>query len=207
MPTVVSALVCCLFGLSPSRPPSPPRLRVEIVFQGLPMRPRMADAAMEEVTAIWASYGVDVSEASSMDAGRSGALKLAVVLADHQSGNIPRSALGSAWFVGSSPQPTIFMYPHTIAELVSTTTVFGRREDQWTISFRDRILGRAFGRALAHEIGHVLLRSRVHPTEGLMRARYSVIDLVLPDLHGFQLLTDEVMRLTFLTAPRFVASP
>lgn len=163
---------------------------------------------MDEITAIWAPYGVDVHEATVDEAGRSGALKLSVVLVDHQSGNIPRSALGSAWFVGNSPQPTIFMYPHTIAGLVSTATVFGRREEQWTNNLRDQVMGRAFGRALAHEIGHVLLRSREHPDNGLMRARYSVIDLIAPDLRGFRLATEDVMRLTRLTGSQVpLASP
>jgi hypothetical protein len=167
----------------------------------------MADSAMEELIAIWAPYGVDVREATVDEAGRSGALKLSVVLVDHQSGKVPRNALGSAWFVGGSPQPTIFMYPNTIAGLVSTTTLFGRREDQWSTKLRDHVLGRAFGRALAHEIGHVLLRMRDHHDNGLMRAQYSANDLVTTDLRSFRLMTDEVMRLTVLTAPRPLASP
>jgi len=162
---------------------------------------------MEELTTIWAPYGVDLHEATAEDGGRSGAFKLSVVLVDHQSGKVPRSALGSAWFVGNSPQPTIFMYPNTIAWLISTTTVFGRHEDQWTNSIRDHVLGRAFGRALAHEIGHVLLRSRVHPGNGLMRASYSADDLVAPDLRGFRLLTEEVMRLTRLTTTTPLGTP
>src|SRR5262249_26982124 len=115
---------------------------------------------------------------------------------------------GSAWFVGSSPQPTIFMYPKTIADLVGTTTIFGRHDQQWTTGFREQIYGRVFGRALAHEIGHILLRSRSHPADGLMRARQSIVELVDNDQRGFHLTTDEVMRLTLMTSPSFqLASP
>jgi hypothetical protein len=197
MPTV-SVLLVALFGLSSA---APSRLRVEIVFEGVPMRPKTEAMAMSEVTAIWAPYGVDIHEVSDRDAASTGAVRLSVVLANHHIRTIPASALGSAWFVGNSPQPTIFMYPQAVAELLSTVTVFGRHEEQWARNFRDQMLGRMLGRALAHEVGHVLLRSRDHSSNGLMRARHSVTDLVALDHNGFHLSTDEVMRLAWTTSP------
>src|SRR5262245_20818461 len=128
MPTVVSALLICLFGFSSAPPPAPPRVRVEILFEGLPMRPRTEAMVMAEVTSIWTPYGVDIHEVSERDMEPSGAMRLTVVLANRHSTTIPASALGSAWFVDNAPTSTIFMYPHTVAELLSTTTIFGRHE-------------------------------------------------------------------------------
>jgi hypothetical protein len=42
------------------------------------------------------------------------------------------------------------------------------------------VLGRVMGRALAHEIGHYLLASRLHTTSGLMRAALPAQELVRP---------------------------
>src|SRR5262249_18261374 len=145
MPTVVSAIFLCVFGLSSLVPPAAPRLRVEMVFEGLPMRPKTEAMLMTEVAAIWAPYGVDVHEVRERDAEPTGAVRLSVVFANRHLKNIPESALGSAWFVDNSPQSTIFMYPHTVAELMSTATVFGRHEEQWAINFRDQMLGRMLG--------------------------------------------------------------
>ena len=84
--------------------------------------------------------------------------------------------------------------PDAIAALVSTTR-FGTEDVFSPSAFRDLVLGRALGRALAHEIGHFLLRSRVHSAAGLMRAIQPVSDLVAPDRHDFSLSPDQVTRL------------
>jgi len=45
----------------------------------------------------------------------------------------------------------------------------------------DRLFGRVLGRALAHEIGHFLLRRQGHSSKGLMRAQQQVPDLMRED--------------------------
>lgn len=47
---------------------------------------------------------------------------------------------------------------------------------------------------VAHEIGHFLLRSKIHSAGGLMRAQQTGTDVMSPDHRGF-VLTDEVGRL------------
>jgi hypothetical protein len=84
------------------------------------------------------------------------------------------------------------MYPKTIDAVVSSATVVGLHDRQLTTEFRDVIVGRVFGRALAHEIGHYLLRSRNHSHEGLMRALQSTPDLVGQDRQLFALSADQV---------------
>lgn len=58
-----------------------------------------------------------------------------------------------------------------------------------------RDLGRALGRVLAHEIGHILLAAPYHQRNGLMRARYFSDDLVDLRRSTFTLSPVEVARL------------
>ena len=57
---------------------------------------------------------------------------------------------------------------------------------------RETLLGRAMGRALAHELGHYLSASKVHAQAGLMRA-------LLP---AFELFSSERSRLALAPADR-----
>jgi hypothetical protein len=86
------------------------------------------------------------------------------------------------------------MYPDAVAAIVAsmrfTSDVLYSQPP-----FRDQMQGRVLGRALAHEIGHYLLRSRNHSPAGLMRALQPASDLVAPDRRLFRLSADEATRL------------
>jgi hypothetical protein len=56
-------------------------------------------------------------------------------------------------------------------------------------------VGRALGRVLAHEIGHVLLGAGSHDARGLMRAVFPAGDLVGRERHFFDLLPTGVAHL------------
>jgi hypothetical protein len=43
------------------------------------------------------------------------------------------------------------------------------------------------GRALAHELGHYLLASKVHTPHGLMKATLTAVELFAPDASDFRL--------------------
>jgi hypothetical protein len=102
-------------------------------------------------------------------------------------------------FFDDVPEPTIVMYPNTAATLVPSVTLPGRDDQPWAGLDRDLTLGRVLGRALAHEIGHFLLRSRDHSVVGLMRARQPVSDLLAPDRRHFGLSASELTRLMSAT--------
>jgi hypothetical protein len=51
---------------------------------------------------------------------------------------------------------------------------------------RETYLGRAMGRALAHEIGHYLLASKVHTERGLMRATRSAVEFFSTENRRFE---------------------
>jgi hypothetical protein len=190
-PGLVASLVLCL--LRPAASASP-RLSVDLVFDGPPMPSRLEGSAMEEVTRIWAPYGVDVHVSSPTAAGREGAVKLTVVLAELSGRRTATDVLGSIRFLDDVPEPGIVMYPNEIHRLVSTGRLYDRNEREWPAAFRHLILGRVLGRALAHEIGHFLLRSPHHSRVGLMRSEQALPDLVAPDRHLFVLSADEAAR-------------
>jgi hypothetical protein len=199
MPTIVSALLFCLLVL----PASPPHLRVDIAFKGLPMSARLEASAMEEVTQIWGGYGVDVQRVNPNDAGRDDAVRLSVVLADRREPHVPFEALGSIQFYDDAPEPDIFMYPNAIGALVAGAKLSDHPDAEWPTALKDFTHGRVLGRALAHEIGHFLLRSRQHSDVGLMRTRQSVYDLAGAGRQSFTLSASEMTRLLSVTSTSF----
>src|SRR5581483_4855060 len=56
-------------------------------------------------------------------------------------------------------------------------------------------IGRALGRVLAHEMGHVLLAMSAHQPRGLMRASFRPADLAAMDRSTFTLSPNELSRL------------
>jgi hypothetical protein len=184
-------IALCLLGPSAS---GLSRVHVKLVLDGLAQAPQLEGAAMEEVTRIWAPYGVDVQESTPGSGGPDGAIRLTVALADVADGHTT-TALGSIRFLGDVPEPAIVMYLTAIEKLVSTATFSGRGYREWPTRLRHFIEGRVMGRALAHEIGHFLLRSRHHSAAGLMRPLLAAPDLVAVDRRGFMLSANDAARL------------
>jgi hypothetical protein len=65
---------------------------------------------------------------------------------------------------------------------------------------KEMMLGRTMGRALAHELGHYLLASKVHTQKGLMKAVRSAQEFFSSDRRRFQL--EPVQRLQIATRLR-----
>ncbi len=202
IPAIVPALLLCALGLAASSP----RLRLDVVFEGRRLPQQLEDAMMEEAGLVWAEYGVDIHTSNARDAGRDGAIRLAVVRAERKDRSMSSDALGSIQFFDDVPEPTIVMYPNTAATLVPSLMLPGQDNHQWPGLDRDLTLGRVLGRALAHEVGHFLLRSRDHSAVGLMRARQPVSDLLAPDRRHFVLSAGELTRLLSAT-PSVPSSP
>src|SRR4030095_7828712 len=107
-----------------------------------------------------------------------GLVKLAVAAVSRPARNVAADALGSIYFVDGIPTAAIMLYPNTIASLIPPSMMLGPGgHDRSPFSY-DRMIGRVTGRALAHEIGHSLLRSRGHSAEGLMRAKPLVAEMI-----------------------------
>lgn len=192
----VTAAAAALFLCFEMTALPPTRLQVDLVFGGQPISQALEASAMEEVTGIWSAYGVDVRRQEASDDGRAGAVRLDVTLADPSDASIAAGALGSIKFFDDVPGSEIVMYPATIAALVQSASLQGRNFSDWPFALRDRILGRAFGRALAHEIGHFLLRTTHHSAAGLMQWRHVTPLLVAPERQRFSLSREDAARFT-----------
>jgi hypothetical protein len=59
--------------------------------------------------------------------------------------------------------------------------------DQMPLAQRDTLLARAMGRALAHELGHYLLASKIHTPSGLMKATLSATELFMATGAGLRI--------------------
>ena len=177
------------------------KVRVDVAFDG-PLASRPLEVmALKEATSIWAAYDVDVNALHSRNCDAVDAVRLTVTLGHGVDRAIAAAPLGSIRFLDGVPEPAIVLYPHAIAALVSATPPgsFPYVFDSQGV-LRDFILGRVLGRALAHEIGHFLLRSQQHSAFGLMRAIHPTTDLVDPARHRFGLSPDDVSRLAAMTS-------
>jgi len=193
VPVIASLLLFCL--LQPTAPPPP--LRIDLVFVGS-IPPGIVATAMDEVISIWSPYHVDL-HLSPADAVPEGSVRLAVVLAKHHDDHLPAATLGSIRFRNGMPEPTILMYSDTIDLLVAAAPEM-RGDRECLPAVHNLAVGRAFGRALAHEIGHYLLRSRQHGITGLMRATHRTPDLIAPERQGFELSPWEAAQISEMTS-------
>jgi hypothetical protein len=189
MTTIASALLLCLPGLSIS----PQKVRVDIAIEGAAPPPPFVAAAIEEAADIWAAYGVKIQAPDALESGHDRIVRLVVRIAPSGNKSAQSGALGSILFNGDDPAPTIELYPAAASALIAAVA-FNRRDDAWPATTRDNVLARVLGRALAHEVGHFLLRSKGHSTHGLMKAEQIGSDLMAPDHRGFSLSRDEIHR-------------
>jgi hypothetical protein len=99
--------------------------------------------------------------------------------------------LGWIVFEADAPLQEIYLSSaNATALLIASEGVVGRMTTM-TIVERDRLLSRAMGRALAHEIGHYLLASKTHAASGLMQARRGSAELFGSSRDGFRVLADQ----------------
>jgi hypothetical protein len=189
MTTIASALLFCLPGLSTPHQP----LRVEIRIEGKAPPPAFVAAAIEEAADIWAAYGVRIRVPVANDAEDDGAVRLVVKFTRPGERHTAPGALSSIVFDGNAPEPTIELYPSAASALIAAVA-FNRRESSWPAVAEDRVMARVIGRALAHEVGHFLLRSKTHSRDGLMRAEHGGSDLMATGHRGFALSAGDIRR-------------
>jgi hypothetical protein len=97
-------------------------------------------------------------------------------------GNGPQLPLGWIMFdEQAGPAHEIYLsHANALAMLSEAQGVVGIVANM-PISQHEMLIGRAMGRALAHELGHYLLASKVHTRTGLMRAVLTAVELFMPD--------------------------
>jgi len=153
------------------------------------MSNEIAKGALREASAIWKRGGVTLDWHTSSEPFGGGPSTVNVTFDD-----APGSGAGQdvplGWVTldaSGVPEGTIFLSRKNALRLVDTINEYRERP----LRFKEGLIERALGRALAHELGHYLTGSREHSMAGLMKGRRMAEEFFSTARVGFELTGDE----------------
>jgi hypothetical protein len=157
--------------------------------------------AIAEASRIWSRYDVSLlTDDDGRCAPESPAAITVTIDASHESSS-GDAGLGAIGFAADGlPDSSIVLRLDAVARIATSAPFMGVHPALWPSGLRDEIIARALGRALAHEIGHYLLRSPHHANAGLMRARQKGSALGSPSDRPFALTPPDRARLRLTLA-------
>jgi hypothetical protein len=155
------------------------------VIVGRGVAPALVSRILDETDAIWRGSGF------SFVWQRSAGLPttLSVTIDDAPSVHLDgQTTLGWIQFGDNDvPAPEIHLsYANAVSLLEQARGIVGPVA-QMPRAERETLLGRAMGRALAHEMGHYLMASKAHTPKGLMATKRSASDLFSADRAHFRI--------------------
>jgi hypothetical protein len=172
---------------------------VDLRFIGHGAPASLIGTMVRETSSIWETYGVRIewttAEGTAQCARPLGSLDVVVDRAHHSSA-APRAILGRTRVMPHRIEHVPIQIDRAATEaLIDLLTV----EEVFRALGRPRAastdVGRALGRVLAHEIGHVILAAPDHRRRGLMRPTFLSLDLIRPQREPYTLSPDEVEHL------------
>ena len=186
---IATSLVAVVFasslaGAAPALPSLPPIVIDVDVPADVPAT--LVTRVLDEVDAVWRASGVTVAwnrhaaapaSIAAPSWGAPASCRTLDVVIGHNRGAAAaaerQNQMPLGWIVfeePDSPAHEIYLsYDNALAYMTGARAVVGVIE-QMTVAEREIKLGRAMGRALAHELGHYLLASKAHSSSGLMQA-------------------------------------
>jgi hypothetical protein len=191
----VACLVACMCGAIQA---APPRAHVRLAFNaGSRIPPAIRRAVIAEAARIWLPYGIVVEGDDAVAPPCDGrVVALAIETDALPTTGRDEDALGSVRFAADgSPDSTIILYYGNAVRLAASAALLDTDALYLPASVRDQAVARTVGRALAHEVGHVLLRWQHHSSAGLMQPEQHTSTLAAPGLGQFRLTPMEVSRL------------
>jgi len=163
------------------------------------MSQKLVSAVLAEADAIWRTSGVTFAwrRAPLAVASHAGATEIApyapntLRLTIGESRGVGRDGyLPLGWILfndGTVPEQEIYLsYVNAQAMMEEARGVVGIISAM-PLAQRETLLARAMGRALAHELGHYLLASKMHTPRGLMKATMTAVELFMPDTGAFRI--------------------
>jgi hypothetical protein len=165
--------------------------------------------ALDEAAAIWRGPGVtvvwEIDGAGAVGAPPLGSCIRMTVVIENDTRGARFSPMPLGWIAfdefGDPAREIHLSYANAVAlveEWYGTTVA-----NQMTLFERDILIGRALGRALAHEVGHYLFRSKAHTKTGLMQAHQKARDFFSPSPTRFEVDAAQVA----LIASRLTPAP
>ena len=193
-PWRVAAAVLCLLLIA-GEAAAEICIDVDLRFAGRDLSVVTVQAMRDEASAIWEPYGVRLQWSPARNAARCprvlGSFDVLV-----ESRRSRSSVLGSTHLAPAEiDRAPIHIDYDATARLVGSVsasrfmTVVGHGDAE------PSDVGRALGRVLAHEIGHVVLDASCHRPWGLMRSRFEAVDLVARQRWAYTLSRKDIERL------------
>jgi hypothetical protein len=177
----------------------PPPLHIALTFGSPPtIPPTVATAAVREAAAIWSEYRVVVDFALPCASEPDEAIVLTIQRGDAQAPGTANAkvALGTIAFAeDGTPYSFVTVFFDRLLRSIRNERLGDVAEERWPPELRERVIGRALGRVIAHEIGHYLLGTRTHSSSGLMRSVQPFAELFAMAQTGFLLSRGDELRL------------
>jgi hypothetical protein len=152
-----------------------------------------------EAAGIWQPYGVELEWFDASNDCGSHPPEMAPVdwllrLIDDPV-EVPDAVLGAVQFRHGVPGDTIHILYRSLATLVREATIGNQPIGSLPSPIRDRLVGQAIGRVVAHELGHLLLALPAHDRSGLMRPTFFASDLIVQNHDQLRLSKPYAQRL------------
>jgi hypothetical protein len=146
----------------------------------------LVSRALGETDAIWRAAGVEFVWRRAPEVSASAALHVVI---GHDTRPVREAGLPLGWiyFDESTPGQRIYVSYANVHQLMLDSPGVTGPQDRMPIFEREVLMARALGRALAHELGHYFLASKVHTNGGLMKANRTAAEFFGPDERPFKL--------------------
>lgn len=159
------------------------------VFAPIEVKTSFVDRMCAETDEIWRPTGITFMWHHVTPQETSHRPPRLKVVIEHQRLNVAQNHTALGWinFMGSDPEPPIHLSIRGAGDLLAST---GGLEDT-AFARHQMLIERALGRALSHELGHYLLGSKAHASQGLMRASWPPLEIFSEERKGFELTAEE----------------
>ena len=145
--------------------------------------------AQREVEAIWQRLGVPIRWL--IDATERSTQFISVSVVDNEllqaQSELSAPNLGWIEFRGTAPQNSLYVSATAALDTARRARTLERVMDGQPLAAARIVAARLIGRAIAHELGHYLLRSREHTSGGLMRPVFPAAEGMIPLLDRYRL--------------------
>ena len=185
------------FTLSPSAPACDAagvQVDVLLEWRAHVVPETLQPVAQREVEAIWQRLGVPIRWLGDATERSTQLVSVSVVDDEllQQQGAVATPNLGWIEFRGTAPANMLYVSATGALETARRARTMERVMDGQPLAAARMVAARLVGRAIAHELGHYLLRSRKHTSGGLMRPVFPAAEGMIPLLDRYRLTRKQV---------------